>query len=277
MRAPGERRGHVSCGCSTATRFCAAGRHHAEARAAFRELNRTLRRARWRSFEDVARAYPPARAIKGNRVILNARGNAYCMIVAMDCARQAAFIKFVGTHAAYRKIGAEIGERVVLSVMQSSEQCHHADPRWRLPTRLLSRKSTAFGTPPNTPEGDRRDVLMTLADADERQQWPDDDLDPIDAIKARMENSGGTRKDRETIVGSSGRTPEILNRRHHLTPAMIWSPVRQWEMPAEVLVGLTRCPDQRNVSGASAGARRHRATAFSTTWFDRCFLRFSGA
>ncbi len=70
-----------------------------------------------------------------------------------------------------------------------------------------------WGAAAGTPQGDRLDVLMTLVDAYERLRWPDDDVHPIDAIKARMENSDRTRKDFEKIVGSSGRASEILNRR----------------------------------------------------------------
>ena len=93
-----------------------------------------------------------------------------------------------------------------------------------------------WGARKGTPEGDRLDVLMTLVDQYERSRWPEEDLDPVDAIKARMANSGRTRKDFERIVGSSGRASEILNRRRPLTLAMIWKLVRQWKMPAEVLV-----------------------------------------
>lgn len=93
-----------------------------------------------------------------------------------------------------------------------------------------------WGARQGTPDGDRLEVLMTLADLYERTQWPDEDLDPIDAIKARMENAGRSRKDFEKIVGSSGRASEILNRRRHLTLTMIWKLVREWHMPAEVLV-----------------------------------------
>src|SRR5260370_34921616 len=79
-----------------------------------------------------------------------------------------------------------------------------------------------WGAAAGTPQGDRLDVLMTLVDAYERLRWPDDDVHPIDAIKARMENSDRTRKDFEKIVGSSGRASEILNRRRHLTFGVIW-------------------------------------------------------
>jgi HTH-type transcriptional regulator/antitoxin HigA len=93
-----------------------------------------------------------------------------------------------------------------------------------------------WGAAEGTADGDRLTVLMTLADAYEREQWPDDELDPIDAIKARMENSGRTRKDFEIIAGSSGRASEILNRRRGLTLPMIWRLVSDWKMPADVLV-----------------------------------------
>jgi len=93
-----------------------------------------------------------------------------------------------------------------------------------------------WGATIGTAEGDRLDVLMTLVDAYEREAWPDEDLDPIDAIKARMENSGRTRKDFEAIAGSSGRASEILNRKRSLTLPMIWKLVSDWKMPADVLV-----------------------------------------
>ena len=93
-----------------------------------------------------------------------------------------------------------------------------------------------WGAAPGTAEGDRHDMLMSLVDVYERKNWPDENLDPIDAIKTRMENSGRTRKDFKKIVGSSGKASEILNRKRHLTLAMIWKLVRDWKMPAEVLV-----------------------------------------
>jgi HTH-type transcriptional regulator/antitoxin HigA len=93
-----------------------------------------------------------------------------------------------------------------------------------------------WGAARGTSEGNHLDVLMTLVDAYEREKWPDEELDPIDAIKARMKNSGRTRKDFEAIVGSSGRASEILNRKRSLTLPMIWRLVSDWKIPADVLV-----------------------------------------
>jgi HTH-type transcriptional regulator/antitoxin HigA len=97
---------------------------------------------------------------------------------------------------------------------------------------------------------------MALVDDYERTTWPDEDLDPIDAIRARMENSGRSRKEFEKIVGSSGRASEILNRKRHLTLPMIWRLVQDWKMSAEVLVRpyklTVRKAAKRNTRGADA-------------------------
>ena len=83
------------------------GKRHAGSERTFRELSRTLRQANWHSFQDVERAYPPSRAIKGDRVVFNVKGNEYRVVAAMDYERRAVFIKFVGTHAEYDKIDPE--------------------------------------------------------------------------------------------------------------------------------------------------------------------------
>src|SRR5580658_2899341 len=108
-----------------------------------------------------------------------------------------------------------------------------------------------WGSPAGTPDGDRLDVMMTLADAYEKLHWPDEPIDPVDVIKARMENSGRTRRDFEKIVGSSGRASEILNRRRPLTLGMIWKLTQEWSIPADLLVkpyALSRArPDRKRV------------------------------
>ena len=72
--------------------------------------------------------------------------------------------------------------------------------------KALAEIERLWGAAKGTTRGDRLDVLMALVDAYERQNWPDEDRDPIDAIKSRMDNSGRTRKDLEKIVGSSGKS-----------------------------------------------------------------------
>jgi mRNA interferase HigB len=85
----------------------AFGRHHAGADSAFRELNRTLRAAEWKSSQDMLAAYPGTRPIGGGRVVFNVKGNEYRVVAKIDFHYRAVFIKFVDTHAAYDKIDPE--------------------------------------------------------------------------------------------------------------------------------------------------------------------------
>jgi HTH-type transcriptional regulator/antitoxin HigA len=112
-----------------------------------------------------------------------------------------------------------------------------------------------WGAAAGTPDGDRLDILMALVDDYERMHWPDKDLDPVDAILARMENSGRTRKDFEKLVGSSGRASEILNRKRHLTLPMIWRLVQEWKMPAEILVRPYELSEQKTATRSTRKAR----------------------
>ena len=61
----------------------------------------------------------------------------------------------------------------------------------------LARIQELWGAKPGTPEGDEFDVLVTLVDAYEDEQYPIDSLDPIEAIVIRMDDLGLGRKDLE--------------------------------------------------------------------------------
>lgn len=82
------------------------GKEHAEAGSSLRELNRTLRSARWSKMQDVIDAYPSATVLNAERVVFKVKGNDYRAIVAFDFLRHAAFVKFVGSHAQYDRIDA---------------------------------------------------------------------------------------------------------------------------------------------------------------------------
>ena len=89
---------------------------------------------------------------------------------------------------------------------------------------------------PDTPEGDRLDMLITLVDAWEDKHEPIGPPDPIEAIKLRMEEQDLTRKDMETYLGSRQRVSDILNRKRPLSLTMIRKLSRGLGIPAEVLI-----------------------------------------
>ncbi len=76
-----------------------------------------------------------------------------------------------------------------------------------------------FDASPDTPEGDRLEVLTTLVEAYEARHYPIPVSDPIEAIKYYMESRGLTSDSLEPYVG--GHVNEILDRRRPLSLEMI--------------------------------------------------------
>jgi len=89
---------------------------------------------------------------------------------------------------------------------------------------------------PDTEEGERLDVLVTLVEAWERDHFPMDLPDPIDAIKFAMEQQGLTVKDLESAIGRPNRVYEVLGRKRALTVGMIWKLHERLRLPAEALI-----------------------------------------
>lgn len=89
---------------------------------------------------------------------------------------------------------------------------------------------------PESPEGDRFEVLLTLVEAYEAKHFPIDLPDPVEAIKFRMEQSGLTPKDLVPMIGRLNRVYEILNRKRSLTLAMIWKLHNGLDIPAASLI-----------------------------------------
>jgi len=64
--------------------------------------------ADWQSPADVKTAHRNASIIANNRVVFNIKGNSYRLIVAIRYDLGIIFIRFIGTHAEYDKVDAEI-------------------------------------------------------------------------------------------------------------------------------------------------------------------------
>jgi len=88
----------------------------------------------------------------------------------------------------------------------------------------------------NTVDGDRLDVLVTLAEAWEAKHYPIDLPDPVAAIRYHMEQNGLAPKDLVPYIGSRGRVYEVLNRKRPLSLKMIWRLHQGLGIPAESLI-----------------------------------------
>ncbi len=93
-----------------------------------------------------------------------------------------------------------------------------------------------FEAVPDTPEGDRLEVLVTLVEAYEEKHYSIPKPDPIEAILYHMESRGLSRRDLEPYIGSRARVSEVLNRKRPLTMEMIRNLYKGLGIPAETLI-----------------------------------------
>jgi len=100
----------------------------------------------------------------------------------------------------------------------------------------LKEVETLMTAEPNTREGEKLDVLVTLIEAYECKHFSLDLPDPVEAIKFEMEQKGLTIKDLEPMIGKRNRVYEILNHKRSLTLNMIRKLHRELGIPAESLI-----------------------------------------
>jgi HTH-type transcriptional regulator / antitoxin HigA len=89
---------------------------------------------------------------------------------------------------------------------------------------------------PNTPKGDRLEILVTLVEAYEQKHYKIEPPDPVEAIKFRMEQLGLKSSDLAKILGGRSRVSEVLNRKRKLTVDMMRSLRKRLDIPAESLL-----------------------------------------
>ena len=92
---------------------------------------------------------------------------------------------------------------------------------------------------PGSRQGDLLAVLAILIEDYESRHYPIDPPDPIEAIKFRMDQSGLTVTDLETMLGRRVSVQDILARRKPLTLATIRRLHAVLGIPADILIGRT--------------------------------------
>ena len=131
----------------------------------------------------------------------------------------------------------------------------------------LARVEKLWGSDPATEAGDELDVLATLVEAYEREHYPIDLPDAIEAIRFRLEQEG---KDYSALIGVIGhrtRVYEVMRGARSLSLNMIRKLHSKLDIPAEVLIqansGRKRKPPARVRSGQSKSRPRRRRAAQS--------------
>jgi HTH-type transcriptional regulator/antitoxin HigA len=100
----------------------------------------------------------------------------------------------------------------------------------------LERISELMDAVPDTAEADELDVLATLVEVYEEQNYPIDLPDPIAAIKFRMEQLGLSQRDLVPYIGGRSKVSEVLTGKRSLTLNMIRALHEHLHIPPEVLL-----------------------------------------
>ncbi len=88
---------------------------------------------------------------------------------------------------------------------------------------------------PGTDAADRFDVLSVLIEKFEDTSFPVPHVDPVEVLEFAIESTGKTQTELATILGSTSRASEILNRRRKLTLDMIRKINAEWKIPIDAL------------------------------------------
>lgn len=100
----------------------------------------------------------------------------------------------------------------------------------------LTRIEEIYAAKPGTEEGDELELLTMLVEQYEKEVFPVDLPDPVDAIEFRMEQQGLSRKDLVPYLGSTSKVSEVLSGKRGLSLRMIRNLHEGLGIPAEVLV-----------------------------------------
>jgi HTH-type transcriptional regulator/antitoxin HigA len=102
--------------------------------------------------------------------------------------------------------------------------------------QAINRLEMIFDARPETAEGEELELLALLIDNYEKENFPLDLPDPIEAIRFRMEQLGYNDSDLARVLGFRSRVSEIMNRKRKLSISMIRRLNKDLHIPTDVLI-----------------------------------------
>jgi HTH-type transcriptional regulator/antitoxin HigA len=102
--------------------------------------------------------------------------------------------------------------------------------------QALRRVEALWDSPEGSAESDELDVLATLIEAYEREHYPIDLPDPVEAIKFRLEQEGKDSRALIGVIGQRTRVYEVLRGKRSLSLNMIRELHEKFGIPANVLI-----------------------------------------
>ncbi|MBN9072145.1 MAG: XRE family transcriptional regulator [Rhizobiales bacterium] len=103
----------------------------------------------------------------------------------------------------------------------------------------LAEVAAYFDSPPaaGSAEADRFDVLSDLIEVFENRHYPMPEMEPVEALKAFMQETGRGQADLARLLGARSRASEILGGKRPLSVGMIYRISKIWGLPADLLIG----------------------------------------
>ena len=100
----------------------------------------------------------------------------------------------------------------------------------------LKRIDELWGCKKKSPEGDEFEILMTLVEKYENENYSIPPPDPLEAIMFRLEQMNLTRDELVKYIGYKSRVSEVLSGKRKLTLPMIRTLHEKLNIPADILI-----------------------------------------
>jgi HTH-type transcriptional regulator/antitoxin HigA len=102
--------------------------------------------------------------------------------------------------------------------------------------KAIKRTMEIFQAAAGSPETDELELLLVLVKDYEDKHIVLPEVDPIDAIKLKMEERGLKAKDLEPLIGSKGHVSSVLSGRRELTLKMAQRLRDYFQLPADIFI-----------------------------------------
>jgi HTH-type transcriptional regulator / antitoxin HigA len=124
--------------------------------------------------------------------------------------------------------------------------------------RALRRVEELWDSVGGSAESDELDILATLIEAYERENYPVDLPDPVEAIKFRLEQAGKDSRALIGIIGQRTRVYEVMRGKRPLSLNMIRNLHEKLDIPADILIQPAQRPRRIAARRSGNGSRRGR-------------------
>jgi HTH-type transcriptional regulator/antitoxin HigA len=118
--------------------------------------------------------------------------------------------------------------------------------------------SSLMDAKPGSKQEEELELWSLLIEQYEKEHYPIDDPDPIEAIRFRMDQLGLHRKDLEPFIGQKSKVSEVLNRKRPLSLPMIRSLHIYLGIPAAVLVREVTLATVKNPASSKPSGKSKR-------------------